>query len=234
MSFDYDRTWRERLDDDFADFQPDFIGVSCMFTMTHVSLQRVCSHLSTTGVPIGIGGVHVTNDVERVLDEIPAAGIAFLRESDRAIQIFVKVVNGDLSIDKLGQIILNAQRVDGGRERSDLRATACQQRMKLDIFRPTIFSKYRSIRELGQLAATTALSQRRQYLQQSCQTVAAGHNARSAACAISTVSGFANAAFWAWSMSSNFLSSVTVSGMSCGLTMICSKTIDAPLRCSTK
>jgi B12 binding domain/Radical SAM superfamily len=117
MSFDYDRTWRERLDDEFADFQPDFIGVSCMFTMTHVSLQRVCSHLSTTGVPIGIGGVHVTNDVERVLDEIPAAGIAFLRESDRAIQIFVKVVNGDLSIDKLGQIILNAQRVDGGRER---------------------------------------------------------------------------------------------------------------------
>lgn len=29
------------------------------------------------GVPVAIGGVHVTNDVEKILDDIPAATTAF-------------------------------------------------------------------------------------------------------------------------------------------------------------
>ena len=105
--FDFDRIWQNRLDSDVEIFKPDFIGVTCMFTMTHTSFQRVCKHLAQTGIPIGIGGVHVSNDVERVLNEIPDAKIAFLRESDRSIQVFVRVVNGTLPISKLGQVVLN-------------------------------------------------------------------------------------------------------------------------------
>jgi radical SAM superfamily enzyme YgiQ (UPF0313 family) len=57
-------------------------------------------------VPIGIGGVHVTNDVERVLDDIPAASAAFLREGDEALVNFVGVVNRRVPADRLGQVIL--------------------------------------------------------------------------------------------------------------------------------
>src|SRR5947199_269824 len=67
------------------------------------------------GVPVAIGGVHVTNDVERVLDDIPAARFAFLREADRSVQVFVRVVRGELGVDALGQVIL-ADGV-GGRHR---------------------------------------------------------------------------------------------------------------------
>jgi hypothetical protein len=81
-------------------FQPDLIGVTCMFTMTHESLRQVCTWASRSGVPVAIGGVHVTNDVERVLDSIPAAQFAFLlREGDQAVQQFVRVARDEAEIE---------------------------------------------------------------------------------------------------------------------------------------
>lgn len=105
--FRFDRVWQDKLNAAIAEFQPDLIGITCMFTMTHVSFKRVCEHASLSGIPVAIGGVHVTNDVERVLDDIPWARIAFLREGDVAIKRFCRVVAGDEELDSLGQIILN-------------------------------------------------------------------------------------------------------------------------------
>ncbi|MGQ0663102.1 MAG: B12-binding domain-containing radical SAM protein [Pseudomonadota bacterium] len=110
--FDFDRTWQAALDDAIAGFKPDLIGVTCMFTMTHASLKRVCEHAALSGIPVAIGGVHVNNDVERVLDDIKAARIAFLREGDVAIKLFCRAVGGELGPTGLGQVIL-----DDGRER---------------------------------------------------------------------------------------------------------------------
>ncbi len=106
--FSYDKIWQDKLSEAIAEFGPDLIGVTCMFTMTHLSLKRVCEHASLTGVPVAIGGVHVTNDVERVLDDIPWARIAFLREGDLAIKRFCRAVAGEEDFDQLGQVILDS------------------------------------------------------------------------------------------------------------------------------
>ena len=121
-SFDFNRTWQDKAREAVSQFAPDLIGVTCMFTMTHTSMRRLCEFLEPFGVPIAIGGVHVTNDAERVLNDIPSAHFAFTRESDLAIQKFVKAVRGDEPIDSLGQVILNDTKL-GERHRfhSDLR-----------------------------------------------------------------------------------------------------------------
>jgi radical SAM superfamily enzyme YgiQ (UPF0313 family) len=105
--FDHVATWTAALDEAIAQYQPDLIGVTCMFTMTHTSLKQVCERAAATDIPVAIGGVHVTNDVERVLDDIPEASIAFLREGDHAIVRFVQAVNNDVPLTELGQVILN-------------------------------------------------------------------------------------------------------------------------------
>ena len=104
--FDFDRTWQTRLDQDLAGFNPDLVGVTCMFTMTHASLKKVCERVKSSGFPVAIGGVHVTNDVERVLDDIPSADIAFLNEGEIAVQRLVEAVNRNCEIGDLGQVIL--------------------------------------------------------------------------------------------------------------------------------
>lgn len=112
--FDHVATWKSALDSDLAEFRPDFIGVTCMFTMTHTSLKEVCEQISTHDIPVGIGGVHVTNDVERILDDIPAARVAFLREADHALIRLISAVNRTGPAEELGQVILNVPSASGG------------------------------------------------------------------------------------------------------------------------
>lgn len=105
--FDFDAVWTRALDGAIAAHRPDMIGLTCMFTMTHESLKRACERAASSGIPVVIGGVHVTNDVERVLDDIPCATAAFTREGDIAVKKFVRAVNGQGGVEDLGQVILN-------------------------------------------------------------------------------------------------------------------------------
>jgi len=107
QAFDFDRVWQQQLDDAMARVTPDLVGVTCMFTMTHVSLRRVCRHLEGFSVPIAIGGVHVTNDVDRVLDDIPSVSFAFKREADLALPRMIAAVGDPASHTTLGQLVLN-------------------------------------------------------------------------------------------------------------------------------
>lgn len=113
-AFDFDRVWQERLNHEIETYKPDMVGVTCMFTMTHTSFKRVCEQAGRGGVPVAIGGVHVTNDVERVLDDIPFAQVAFLREGDLAIKRFVQAVRGEIDCECMGQVILAGEE---GRQR---------------------------------------------------------------------------------------------------------------------
>jgi len=106
--FDFDAVWQDRLDAELDAFDPDLVGVTCMFTMTHGSFKNVCERIGATGRPVAVGGVHVTNDVERVLDDVPAASIAFLREGDMAIKTFAAVVGGKTPVEELSQVILDS------------------------------------------------------------------------------------------------------------------------------
>lgn len=107
--FDHDEVWQTKLNTGILDFQPDLIGITCMFTMTHTSFHDVCEQISKFGIPLAIGGVHVTNDVERVLDDIPQAHMAFIQEGDVAFTKFVQVANRDIANDELGQVIINGE-----------------------------------------------------------------------------------------------------------------------------
>jgi len=104
--FDFDHIWKDKLNEKVKDFKPDLIGVSCMFTMTHESFLKVCKQVAMFRIPLIIGGVHVTNNIERVLNDVPEVDAVFLQESDKSFGQFIKVVNGESSADLLGQIII--------------------------------------------------------------------------------------------------------------------------------
>lgn len=106
-SFDFDAVWQKELTAAIEDFQPDLVGVTCMFTMTHQSLRQTCEYIAKFDIPIAIGGVHVSNDVERILDDIPCVSFALLRESDVALKVFCDVVANKKDTSELGQVILS-------------------------------------------------------------------------------------------------------------------------------
>ena len=125
--FDHNLTWISALKASIDEYQPDFIGVTCMFTMTHASFCAVCNYAAGSGVPVGIGGVHVTNDVERVLDDLPSVSVAFLREGDTSLVSFVHAVNQTGRISDLGQVIINVPPTQLGRAPVRMRILAeCQ------------------------------------------------------------------------------------------------------------
>lgn len=105
-AFDFEATWSMALDRDIVEFEPNLVGVTCMFTMTHASLKRVCHRVKSHGLPLAIGGVHVSNDVMRILDDVPGADMAFLGEGEIAMQRFVEVANGDRPVEQLGQLAI--------------------------------------------------------------------------------------------------------------------------------
>ena len=107
--FAFDSIWQKNLEAKIEEWKPDLIGVTCMFTMTHVSLRNVCGFASKFGIPICVGGVHVSNDIERILNDIPQVQVAFLKEADVAFKTFVQVVNKSLSVEDLGQLVINDQ-----------------------------------------------------------------------------------------------------------------------------
>ena len=104
--FDFDAVWQDRLDTALVGFDPDLVGVTCMFTMTHGSMKAVAARVRAAGKPVAIGGVHVSNDVERVLDDIDNASLAFLREAEVSFARFLSVVNDGAAPDTLAQVIL--------------------------------------------------------------------------------------------------------------------------------
>lgn len=125
-AFDFDGTWQAALASAIESFEPDLVGVTCMFTMTHQSLKRVCEFAAGFDVPVAIGGVHVSNDVERILDDIPSVSFAFLREADVAVKAFCDVVSGRAEPSALGQVIFSGP--SGSHDRlhflRDMRPTA--------------------------------------------------------------------------------------------------------------
>ena len=87
---DYDATWKEMLKNEITSFIPGVVGVTCLFSVTHNSLVAVCHELKRlTTVPLCIGGVHVTHDVDKVMSET-GADYAFLNESEQAFIDFLK------------------------------------------------------------------------------------------------------------------------------------------------
>ena len=105
--FSYDEFWSNLLKEKVGSFRPDLIAVTCMFTLTHNSFRNVCSQLAVFHIPIAIGGVHVSNNIDNIFDNIPFAQFAFIGESDVVFRDFIEIVNGEKDSEALRQCTLN-------------------------------------------------------------------------------------------------------------------------------
>ncbi len=121
-TFDFVQTWQNILFEAIEEYQPDFIGVTCIFSVTGPSLVKVCKACKDyepswldkgKNIPVAIGGVHVTHDVENIMGSIPEADFAFLNEAEMAFIKFIGFVSGELEIKDIGQVII---RLPGGAE----------------------------------------------------------------------------------------------------------------------
>lgn len=114
--FDFDKLWKTKLHADIFEFQPDLIAVTCLFTMTYEPFKDVCREIKKARsscsdnirtIPVAIGGVHVTQYIDTVLDDLPEVEFAFLNEAEVALTRFVGIVNGD-PIERIAQAAINA------------------------------------------------------------------------------------------------------------------------------
>lgn len=128
-NFDFDGAWQPVLKETIARFKPQLAGVTCMFTMTHGSLKTVCELVAKAHVPVAIGGVHVSNDVDRIMDDIPAADIAVVREGDVALPDLIQVIRNKKPASELRQTILQ----DDGQGRMRFNAEAVPTNQQINV-----------------------------------------------------------------------------------------------------
>ena len=115
QSFDYQAFVDEKIRSAIAVLQPDMIGATCMFSLTHSSFINVinlCREYSQ--VPLIVGGVHVTNAYSdkktrpAFLADAGAADAIFLREAEVSFDAILRFSNDNF--DFPGQVaIRNAE-----------------------------------------------------------------------------------------------------------------------------
>ena len=112
--FNFSEIVREQLASTIDEFSPDLIGITCLFSQTHLSMLDVCrlsSQHSNGSIPIALGGVHVTNSFSTdqtrkvFLNDVGAADLFFLYEAEVSIRTFIQCVNKKCSTDKLSQVV---------------------------------------------------------------------------------------------------------------------------------
>ncbi len=114
-AFDFSQFVDDRLTRELEDFQPDLIGITCMFSQTHSSMIDVCRLIKQKkpAVPLSAGGVHVTNSMmdekTRLIffEDLPMVDLFFFYESDLAFPAFVRAVNRKAPLTELGQLLFN-------------------------------------------------------------------------------------------------------------------------------
>lgn len=111
--FDYEKSWQSSLDNYIETFKPDLIAITCLFSVTHASFVKVCKYSKASKrswhpngeIPLAIGGVHITHDIQSMLQNVPEADYIFLNEAELAFDNFLKYVNEDVDSSHLGQVL---------------------------------------------------------------------------------------------------------------------------------
>lgn len=98
--FNYDAIIKKYIGEAISEFKPDFVSLTCMFSMTHNSLKNVANKVrSFTNVPISAGGVHISNTIwdentrKDILKDLKEIDIFYLFEAELAVCDFVKFIN---------------------------------------------------------------------------------------------------------------------------------------------
>ena len=105
-TFDYDKVWHRKIERTFREFNPDLIGITCMYTMIHPSMQAVVDYIkqSISDRPLIAGGAHPALAAEEVLKKGKGIDFISLYESDNSFPDMVDFVNGRASKNKLTQV----------------------------------------------------------------------------------------------------------------------------------
>jgi len=123
VNFDYTANWKRILFDAVAEYQPDLIGITCIFSVTGPSLKEVCQackefepswQVDGRKIPIAIGGVHVTHDLQEIMSGISQADVAFLNEAEKAFIRFIDMVNGKITMEQIGQLVIRLPSKNSG------------------------------------------------------------------------------------------------------------------------
>lgn len=117
--------WKLVLYDKIFAFQPDLIGISCMYTMHDSCLKMLATESKAMwpDIPVMAGGVHVTADRSQVLRECPAIDFVGVYECDSSFPALLDVLNGKLPMQYVSQV---AAIVDGEEIVLDQRQTLPQ------------------------------------------------------------------------------------------------------------
>jgi radical SAM superfamily enzyme YgiQ (UPF0313 family) len=115
--FDFDALVNAALDDALEGFQPDLVGVGCMFSYSHHAFQSVCEHIriASPETPIIVGGVHVTNSMaspstaEVFYRDLKSVDLISLYEGDTSFITLIKAVNREIPVTEVNQIIIPCQ-----------------------------------------------------------------------------------------------------------------------------
>lgn len=116
IDFSFEEIWKKRLEQEINSFQPDIIGITCMFSMTHRATVNLCNEIKRLKptLPVALGGVHITNcflskeTSKSLLEDFSNVDFFFLYEAELAFIQFVRVVNRQSLPSELIQIYFNS------------------------------------------------------------------------------------------------------------------------------
>jgi radical SAM superfamily enzyme YgiQ (UPF0313 family) len=102
--FNYD-IWKEHVENNIKNFNPDLICFSVMFTMGIEQAHMIAKLIKNNNpTPIGIGGVAISNDIEGTMKVGKFFDFGFLYEGDVALIDFIYSVNHSNERKKLHQV----------------------------------------------------------------------------------------------------------------------------------
>ena len=112
--FDYKKIISDTLLKELNDFNPDLIGLTCMFSMTHKSLKNVSEEIKKIkNVPVAVGGVHISNSIwnentrEQLIKDLNHIDLFFLFEAELSFSEFINSINSDFNgIENYKQLII--------------------------------------------------------------------------------------------------------------------------------
>lgn len=114
--FDFENIWENISELVITSFKPDFIGITCMFSMSHKSTVNLCNYIKNRifTLPIALGGVHITNCMisnkmsKQLIEDFSNVDFFFLYEAELAFKQFVKIVNRECPLNELAQVYFNS------------------------------------------------------------------------------------------------------------------------------
>ena len=84
-----------KLDEVIKNFQPNMVGITCMFTMTHKRMLRIAQKIKqySNDIVVFAGGVHPTSSAELILKEEKSINFISLYEGDQSIPQLIDYLN---------------------------------------------------------------------------------------------------------------------------------------------